>query len=522
MKKWLILSFVTFGLTSQFGQIMAGADLKQASQSAETKNAYAGTLSASDSAIMTVTFMDENGRQLKKDWVNHYKKINSTYTLVNGPDFRIPGYEVVNKKDLEGKVLTPNHHVTLRYRPIGTASKAEGSKPDTQTKLTKQPDLIKNGQEPGLTVNVGLNQASGLPEDANQPTSPAVQPTAVIGNQSTNVINQFTSQPAPTTVPGSPQLVAKTSEPADAKAISNEKLPVSNLTIDHKRLIPITATQKTGSIVNSSHRIIPAKPVPEGPSAEPLRLSNPSNGTSVAVLANQSGQQFERQLPPLANRQMKATIRLIGVGPHSKQLFTKLATVSDTELKRLLNENIQFAGYDWQHSTYRQETNTIVAHYIPKMIPIKVIAIDSSGHRLSNKVIQVAFGAKQTIKPVSIKGYVTHDHSKTLIMNHLVPTTIKFHYQKRPGARTKANLARKIKHAPSQNKASGKAVRLHAKRASLKNDLVSDGQSKSRAQAKAKAGRLPQTGDTQADQLGILGFLMLVCLIAQKFIKRIS
>lgn len=208
----------------------------------------------------------------------------------------------------------------------------------------------------------------------------------------------------------------------------------------------------------------------------------------------------------------KQTVHLVGVDNKAHQLFNKTATVTNDELQNLINNNIEFYGYNWQHTDYNETTNTFTLHYVPKKIAVKVINVDETGKEISSREVTADFGADLTISPTTINGYAALDPEKKIQVNNVLPEAIQFHYRKdTPSGTSDDQSLAATAEEDAEDHDSRKQPDSTPKETDGKRHSLAD---------KEDQAKLPQTGESSSSKGVIMGSLMLIALACQKFFKR--
>lgn len=131
-----------------------------------------------EDAVVTIKYLDENNQPIQDNKVFNQATIFGTYRL-NKNEFDVSGYELLNSKDINGKIKETNWDVTLKYKslnPLIAADKlANVVVPDQP-----EPGNSKAGETGQASEPIQLVSENPVSESAS---TPVVSTTATTGRQ---------------------------------------------------------------------------------------------------------------------------------------------------------------------------------------------------------------------------------------------------------------------------------------------------------------------------------------------------
>lgn len=482
-------------------------------------------------AKVTVRFEDVNDRKLKDELHLNTGTVGGFFNIGELTDVAIPGFELKVRDRLRGKIGEYGKIVFLKYAKapqsvvVGNEVKTEVNTPskvsepsnskvatDAVNTTTVESKMVEIKRVGSLsTIDVGLvdqgKKAVGADKEsaANTPDKlTREEGTKNFGDSSKKKEEVYAkTNQIEKSVPGTPATDNEKRNSTSTEGTSQSKPGESqanikdNLKSDNSnQSVPNPSAAQVTTSKDSSSKKDDGKATAD--------LNNKQNGPLTAKPAKKESSITART----------QTIHLIGIDNHSHQLFNKTATVSNNELQNMLNDNIEFYGYNWQHTNYDERTNTFTLHYLPKKVTFKVVNIDENGKKISSRAITVDFATDLTVSPTTIDGYGALDQEKTIKVDNLLPEVIQFHYQKdrSDGAHSDNSV---VTTAKKDSEEPDSAKKFDSSQASQDSDTKTHSLADKEGQSK-----LPQTGEATVGKSAIIGWLLLIGLAGQKILKR--
>lgn len=460
---------------------------------------------------VTVQFQDKEKNQLKDAIVFNKGTIGGHYVIDERQQATIPGFDLVTKNQLQG-VIQGNRNISLIYQKAVDQPLPEETSATKSTELSKQVD--SKGSQNAATAKSGsadTNPESTADSHTKQ-TGTFDKATSNHSNESSSKI----SKEQPTTSPTS----ASPKKPAENQSQIVNGTETKSSSTNPRPEVPtnkakVEIPEKSGTVPNQPTKKSESTEVKTLPQKTAEKEPVKEDSDKAVIQRNQV-----QSLTPKPNQKQsplsayKQTVHLVGVDNKAHQLFTKTATVNNDELQNLINDNIEFYGYNWQHTDYNEPTNTFTLHYVPKKIAVKVINVDETGKEISSREVTADFGTDLTISPTTINGYAALDPEKKIQVNNVLPEAIQFHYRKDTpdGAADDQSVAATVE----KDAAGHDSSKRHDSTPAPKE---TDGKRHSLADKEDQA-KLPQTGESSSSKGVVMGWLMLIALAGQKILKR--
>mgnify|MGYP003366122144 FL=1 len=230
-----------------------------------------------EDAVVTIKYLDENNQPIQDNKVFNQATIFGTYRL-NKNEFDVSGYELLNSKDINGKIKETNWDVTLKYKslnPLIAADKlANVVVPDQP-----EPGNSKSGETGQTSEPIQLVSEKPMSESASRPVvsttaTTDMQPSPSTPSEAGNRVVPSVTQTEPVHQPD-----VKPAETPD-KEVKDATTSKSGPKHDDKKVKVVGATGAENGQLNSPVAAPGTKlPDPE-PKTQPATKTNGASSSS--------------------------------------------------------------------------------------------------------------------------------------------------------------------------------------------------------------------------------------------------